>query len=180
MRKLFYKLVVLFIMLFGVSVGTVEAQQQPQNIAESAPGSVNSDSFGDIAALGEQIALAQRKIQAMELKTNLEALEAQQTTGHLPYKVLRIEGFGDVLYAVLSDEAGVLYQVGPGDFIGNDYRVTLIRPTLVGAININTRQFYPVPFVFGEGTSGVMTTEFSDGITPSTTSAPTANTPKAS
>lgn len=145
MRKIIGKIVLFTTVLFGAA--HVEAQ-------DAAASGTNADSFGDIAALGQQISLAQRKIQAMELKDNLEKLEAQQTKGYFPYKVLRVEGFGETLYAILSDDAGILYQVGPGDLIANQYRITLLRPSSVGVVDVNSRKPFAVPFVVGGSNTG--------------------------
>lgn len=113
------------------------------------PISEKADSFADIAKLGEEIAIAQRKMQAMTLKNSLDALEAQQAMGNFAFKVVRVEGFDDTLYAVLMDDKGVVYQVGPGDLVANQYRVSLIRPYSVAVSDINTRKTYSVPFVIG-------------------------------
>ncbi len=141
-----------------LSMGSVYAQN-------TAPVSANNtDSFADIATLGEEIAIAKRKMEAMTLKNSLEALEAQQNMGTFPYKVLRVEGFNDTLYAVLSDDSGIVYQVGPGDLVGNQYRVSLIRPTSVGVFDINTRKTYAVPFVIGG--AGALINDFSQSMPP--------------
>lgn len=117
---------------------------------QTAPSTdTHADSFADIAKLGEEIAIAQRKMQAMTLQNSLATLEAQQTMGNFNFKVLRVEGFNDILYAVLVDDKGVVYQVGPGDLVANQYRVSLIRPYSVGVFDINTRKTYAVPFVIG-------------------------------
>lgn len=151
--------------VFLLGAGDLRAQ-----IAVS-PNSASTDSFADIATLGEEIAIAQRKIQAMTLRNSLEALEAQQNMGTFPYKVLRVEGFNDSLYAVLSDDTGIVYQVGPGDIVGNQYRVSLIRPYSVGVTDINTRQTYAVPFVIGG--AGTLMNDFSESM-PQSSSANTS------
>ena len=147
-----FSLLLSSVLLFGVV--TLHAQ------TVSSSNSASADSFADIATLGEEIAIAQRKIQAMTLRNSLEALEAQQNMGTFPYKVLRVEGFDDSLYAVLSDDTGIVYQVGPGDLVGNQYRVSLIRPYSVGVTDINTRQTYAVPFVIGG--AGALINDFSE------------------
>lgn len=148
-----------------LSVGSMQAQNAAPTTAPAA--SSNPDNFADIATLGEEIAVAQRKIQAMTLKNSLEALQAQQSEGTFPFKVLRVEGFSDNLYAVLSDSSGVIYQVGPGDLVGNQYRVSLIRPYSVGVLDVNTQKAYAVPFVIG-GASAV-TDDSSEPVTLPTT-----------
>ncbi len=115
----------------------------------AAPTDEKADSFADIAKLGEEIAIAQRQMQAMTLKNSLDALQAQQTMGNFNFKVLSVQGFNNILYAVLTDDKGVVYQVGPGDLVANQYRVSLIRPYSVGVFDINTRKTYAVPFVIG-------------------------------
>jgi len=158
-------------------VGTAVAQAAPVAAAEAAntastssqnTAAENTDNFADIADLGEQIAVAQRKIQAMTLKNSLDALQAQQTMGTFPFKVLRIEGFGNNLYAILSDDTGVVYQAGPGDIIANQYRISLIRPFSVGVVDITTHKSYAVPFVIG-GMDG-LSSDFSNGSEESTPS----------
>lgn len=122
------------------------------------------DSFGDIAALGQKIALSERKIQALQLQNNLAAIEEQQMLGHFPFKVKYIEGFNDVLYAVLVDDQGALYHVGPSEVFADHYRVSLIRPTAVGVDDLSTQRFYTVPFLLG--TSGpAMIEDFSQAET---------------
>ena len=163
MRKYSYICFFLSSMLL-LSMGSVHAQNATP---ASAGTNANSDSFADIATLGEEIAIAQRKIQAMTLKNSLDALEAQQATGAVPpYKVLRVEGFNDTLYAVLSDDLGTIFQVGPGDAVGNQYRVSLIRPYSVGIVDINTRKTYAVPFVVGG--AGALVNDFSESMMPAT------------
>ena len=154
-----------------LSAGVIHAQNT------TSPNSGSSDNFADIASLGEEIAIAQRKIQAMTLKNSLEALEAQQSMGTFPYKVLRVEGFNDTLYAVLTDDTGIIYQVGPGDIIGNQYRISLIRPTSVGVFDVNTRKTYAVPFVIGG--AGALLNDFSESM-PQQQQAPLTNKATAS
>ena len=144
-----------------LSVEVVHAQA---TLPAPASNSNNADSFANIATLGEEIAVAQRKIQAMTLKNSLDALEAQQSMGTFAYKVLRVEGFNDTLYAVLTDDSGVIYQVGPGDIIGNQYRVSLIRPYSVGVFDINTRKTYAVPFVMGSAEA--LTNSYNESVAP--------------
>lgn len=151
--------------MLGLNASVLYAQN-------AAPASSQADSFADIATLGEEIAVAQRKIQAMTLKNSLDALEAQQSMSTFTYKVLRVEGFNNTLYAVLTDDAGTLYQVGPGDSVGTQYRVSLIRPYSVRVYDINTRQTYAVPFVIGG--ADALTHDFSES---TTIPAPKATTP---
>lgn len=161
-------------LLWGVSgEGMAQTQTMTQATNTTTSGeekgavsaeSGHTDSFADIAVLGEQIAIAQRKIQAMTLKNSLEALQAQQSMGTFPFKVLRVEGFGNTLYAVLTDDAGIVYQVGPGDLVGKQYRVSLIRPYSVGVVDINTQKAYAVPFVIGG--AGEFVNDFSSAASP--------------
>lgn len=167
MRKPFFQL--LMIALFSVGCWELVHAQETSPAAKDSDqltsAVAGSESFADIAVLSQQIAISQRKIQAMELKNSLATLEAQQLTGTFPFKVVRIEGFGDTLYAVLSDDAGVLYQVGPGDLIASQYRVSLIRPSSVGVYDINAHRAYAVPFVLGgQNTSDVQEAEFSSDV----------------
>ncbi|MBP9726641.1 MAG: hypothetical protein KBD83_04175 [Gammaproteobacteria bacterium] len=160
--------------LWGVSgEGMAQTQTMPEAANTTTSGEEkgavsaengHTDNFADIAVLGEQIAIAQRKIQAMTLKNSLQALQAQQSTGTFPFKVLRVEGFGNTLYAVLTDDAGIVYQVGPGDLVAKQYRVSLIRPYSVGVVDINTQKSYAVPFVIG-GT-GELVNDFSSAASP--------------
>ncbi len=141
---------------------SIQAQTQTQTsipVVQDDTDNASEDSFGDIARLGQQISLAQRKMQALTLQNSLDALEAQRTMGNFNFKVLRVEGFNNTLYAVLTDDKGVVYQVGPGDIVANQYRVSLIRPYSVGMTDINTRQTYSVPFVVGG--VGAITEDFS-------------------
>ncbi len=157
----------------GVGIAQTQTQTMPATASAAVGGearnavsaeSSNTDSFADIAVLGEQIAIAQRKIQAMTLKNSLEALQAQQSAGTFPFKVLRVEGFGDTLYAVLTDDAGVVYQAGPGDLVGKQYRISLIRPYSVSVVDINTQKAYAVPFVIGG--AGSLVNDFSNAASP--------------
>lgn len=132
----------------------------------AAPTDNSADSFADIASLGQEIAIAQRKIQAMTLKNSLDALQAQQATGNFSFKVLRVEGFNQTLYAVLVDDAGVVYQVGPGDLIANQYRVSMIRPYAVSVFDVTARKTYAVPFVVGG--AGALMNDFSERVAPTT------------
>ncbi len=130
----------------------------------NTPDAVDVDSFASVAALGEEIAIAQRKIQAMTLKHSLDALQAQQDGG-ASLKVIRVEGFGDTLYAVLTDDTGAIYQVGPGDIINKQYRVTSLRPYSVGLVDIKTNKFYVIPFQtggVGVDSAGLTTTDASE------------------
>lgn len=148
----------------------VQAQTSPssedQALVSASPAPPRAGSFADIATLGEEIAIAQRKIQAMTLRNSLDALEAQQTMGGFSFKVVRVEGFNNTLYAILTDDTGVVYQVGPGDLLGNQYRVSLLRPYSVKVMDINTRKNYPVPFVVGG--AGALMNDFSESVSPTT------------
>ncbi|MCD8499968.1 MAG: hypothetical protein LRY43_02555 [Gammaproteobacteria bacterium] len=94
--------------------------------------------------------MAQRKIEALTLQNNLAALTAEQEGNHFSLRVVRVEGFGDTLYAIVTDSNGAFYQVGPGEFINKQYRVSLLKPYSVGVIDINTDKFYLLPFVRGD------------------------------
>lgn len=138
-----------------LSVGMIGylAIGQAQNVTP-APGSTSAEggateSYGDIATLSQQIALSERKLQAVQLQSNLEALQQQQMRGGFSFKVQHIEGFNDSLYAVLVDENGVLYHVEPGEVFADHYRATLIRPSAVGVLDLTSNRFYTVPFVMG-------------------------------
>ena len=150
---------------------SVEANNTSVN---ASPDAVSMESFADVAALGQEIALAQRKIQAMTLKNSLDALQAQQNMGDFSLKVVRVEGFGNNLYAILSDDSGAIYQVGPGDLVNKQYRVTLLRPYSVGIVDITTQKFYIVPFQVG---GGIAYGESSDTASVASPSAPQQLTP---
>lgn len=134
-------------LLFGVNV--TQAATTDSSANATPPDTVGMESFADVAALGQEIAIAQRKIQAMTLKNSLDALEAQQNMGNFSLKVIRVEGFGNNLYAILTDDSGAVYQVGPGDLINKQYRVTSLRPYSVGVVDVNTNRFSVVPFEMG-------------------------------
>jgi hypothetical protein len=145
-------------LLFGVSAAHVASAQVASSslVATNSNTSTNPtpeassmESFADVAALGQEIALAQRKIQAMTLKNNLDALQAQQNMGNFSLKVIRVEGLGDSLYAILTDDSGAIYQVAPGDLVNKQYRVTSLRPYSVGVVDVNTQKFSIVPFQTG-------------------------------
>lgn len=139
----------------------VNAQSAPATSVgntQTTPGALNADSFADVAALGQEIALAQRKIQAMTLKNNLDALQAQQEAGHFSLKVIKVEGFNNSLYAILTDDTGAMYQVGPGDIINKQYRVSLLRAYSVGVTDVETQKFYIVPFSIGVSAAPRITT----------------------
>lgn len=178
MRKPFWPLFFIAFLTVGGS-GLAQAQaQEAEPVAEASEqmtsAAAGSESYADIAVLSQQIALSQRKIQAMELKNNLAALEAQQTTGTLPFKVVRVEGFGDTLYAILSDDTGVYYQVGPGDLVANQYRVSLLRPSAVGLYDMNAHRGYAVPFVLGGSGSNSNNSQGNEFTGNVTSAAPTA------
>lgn len=136
--------------IFFLSVSV--AQQQPQSAASApspSPSEMSMGSYGDIATLSQQIALSERKIQAAQLQNNLAALQEQQLLGNFPFKVQYIEGFNEVLYAVLVDDKGTQYTLEPGAVFADHYRIALIRPTAVGVVDLSTHRFYTVPFVVG-------------------------------
>lgn len=132
-----------------VSVNLAHAEESPAS-ALTSPANVSDESFSDIAALGQKIALAQRKIEALTLQNNLASLTAAQEGNRFSLRVVRVEGFGDTLYAIVTDSSGAFYQVGPGEFINKQYRVSLLKPYSVGVIDINSDKFYLLPFLRGD------------------------------
>jgi hypothetical protein len=167
MRKLFLGCIFFFCLNAVYAQAAMEPQEQN-----------NMSSFGDIATLSQQIALSERKIQAVQLQNNLAALQEQQLLGNFPFKVQYIEGFNDTLYAVLVDDKGTLYTLEPGAVFADHYRIALIRPTAVGVTDLTTHRFYTVPFVIGgaQMDMNVMSTPTSTSVTTSSTSAATSPT----
>jgi hypothetical protein len=165
------KLVAVFLALVGGSHLYAQELSQPSSAAsqvaakttepaESAAGSSLSglnESFAQVAELGQQISLAQKKIQALKMKKELEALENSGSAANKPlgFKILRIEGFGSVLYAMLRTDNGGIIQVGPGEQVNETYRVVLITSSSVKVYDVKTRKVYTVPFyVPGEKAEG--------------------------
>lgn len=129
------------------------AQQQSSSFSVDGMDANNAAldlSYEEIANLGQSIELANKKIERMQLILRLDELTQQQQQQRIGYQVIRIEGFDEKLYAILQSDNGAVYQVSPGEMIDDDYRVTLISPSGVKVINIDTRQVSTVPFLIEE------------------------------
>lgn len=179
MRKLFLSVGCSFVFSMSVAQMQISGQDQVQSESSIPAQGTSMESYGDIAALSQKIALSERKIQAVQLQNDLETLEQQQLLGNFPFKVQHIEGFNDVLYAVIVDDKGTQYHLEPGAVFADHYRISLIRPTAVGVVDLSTHRFYTVPFLIG-GVDTVMEGVPASEVTASTQVTPSSTTTAAS
>jgi len=138
----------------GISSSNASSANQPMSPTSSSAAQADSvagldASFAQVAELGQQISLASKQIQALQMKKQLAALQSDTHEQTLNFHVLRIEGFGSLLKAVLIMDNGAITSVGPGEKIDQSYRVSLITATTVKVYNKQTDAVELVPFYTG-------------------------------
>jgi hypothetical protein len=147
MRKLIVLMSVFFVASVSAQVTSSTGNDQPMKQEQvSDSDSALEDSFLRVAEIGQNIEMTNKEIEAARLQSQLASLQKVQSMRDLGFAVYQILGYGKTLSVILVTTSGSFLELGPGDMINGQYRVNLITPMTVKAMEVRTGKIFNVPF----------------------------------